>query len=113
MCNCLICISLKTGSWKLGQVNRGSFLGKYPVKTFFFITDKPVCVEGQKTIYGVSEGETAHISCHVDSYPESDSFAWSFNTTSGGMDLSRETFTNQVRGRFQFRIADDFVYFLS
>lgn len=56
---------------------------------------KPVCLEEQKTIYGVSEGETAHISCHVDSYPEADTFAWSFNTSSGGMDLSRESFTNQ------------------
>ena len=32
----------------------------------------------------MSEGETAHISCRVDSYPEADGFAWSFNTSSGG-----------------------------
>ena len=52
----------------------------------FCITDKPICIEDQ-TIYGVSEGETAHISCRVDSYPEADGFAWSFNTTSGGKEV--------------------------
>ena len=61
---------------------------------FPFFTDKPVCVEDQN-IYGVSEGETAHISCRVDAYPEADSFSWSFNTSSGGMDLSRDSFTNK------------------
>ena len=57
--------------------------------------DKPVCVEEQKTIYGVSEGETAHISCRVDAYPEADVFHWSFNTSSGGSDLPRDAYTNQ------------------
>lgn len=59
------------------------------------LLDKPVCLEDQKTIYGVSEDETAHISCRVDSYPEAETFSWSFNTSSGGMDLSRDSFTNQ------------------
>ena len=48
-----------------------------------YLIDKPICIEDQ-TIYGVSEGETAHISCRVDSYPEADAFNWSFNTSSGG-----------------------------
>ena len=66
------------------------------IVTFFFsaFPDKPICIEDQ-TIYGVSEGETAHIACRVDSYPEADTFAWSFNTSSGGMDLSRDSFTNK------------------
>ena len=65
------------------------------IVTFFFgFSDKPICIEDQ-TIYGVSEGETAHIACRVDSYPEADTFAWSFNTSSGGMDLSRDSFTNK------------------
>ena len=62
------------------------------------ISDKPICLEDQKTIYGVSERETAHISCKVDSYPEADVFSWSFNTSSGGMDLPRESFTNKGSG---------------
>ena len=61
---------------------------------FLYFPDKPICIEDQ-TIYGVSEGETAHIACRVDSYPEADTFAWSFNTSSGGMDLSRDSFTNK------------------
>ena len=60
------------------------------------IADKPVCLDGQKTIYGVSEGETAHISCRVDAFPEADVFSWSFNTSSGGMDLPRNSYTNQA-----------------
>ena len=58
------------------------------------LSDKPICIEDQ-TIYGVSESETAHIACRVDSFPEADTFAWSFNTSSGGMDLSRDSFTNK------------------
>ena len=64
------------------------------ISTFSVFSDKPICIEDQ-TIYGVSEGETAHISCRVDSYPEADAFGWSFNTSSGGMDLSRDSFTNK------------------
>ena len=45
--------------------------------------DKPVCVENQRNIYGVSEGEKAHITCKVDAFPEAESFSWSYNTTSG------------------------------
>jgi len=32
--------------------------------------DKPICAEDQKTIYGVSENEIAHISCRVNAFPE-------------------------------------------
>ena len=46
-------------------------------------------------IYGVSESETAHISCRVDAFPEADVFAWSFNTSSGGTELPRSSYTNQ------------------
>lgn len=60
-----------------------------------YSTDKPICKEDQRSIYGVSEGEAAHISCKVDAFPEADFFTWSFNTTSGGMDLPRDSFTNQ------------------
>ena len=71
-----------------------AFKSFFLIFPFTFFTDKPVCVEDQN-IYGVSEGETAHISCRVDAYPEADSFSWSFNTSSGGMDLSRDSFTNK------------------
>jgi len=47
-----------------------------PKEDEVLVSDKPVCLENQKNIYGVSEGETAHISCRVDSYPEPDSFTW-------------------------------------
>ena len=53
-------------------------------------------MDEQKTIYGVSEAETVHITCKVDSYPMADGFTWTFNTSNGGMDLARETYTNQV-----------------
>ena len=43
----------------------------------------------------MTEGETAHITCKVDAYPEAEAFAWSYNTTSGGTDLSDDHFTNQ------------------
>ncbi len=58
-------------------------------------TDKPMCMDGQKTIYGVSEGEAAHISCRVNAYPVADVFSWSFNTSSGGMDLPSSDYTVQ------------------
>ena len=54
-----------------------------------------MCLENQRSIYGVSEGETAHITCKVDAYPEAEVFNWSYNTTSGGMDLPSDQFTNQ------------------
>ena len=44
---------------------------------------KPTCLTEQKLIYGVSEKETAHISCTVDSNPKADSFFWTLNTTAG------------------------------
>nr|XP_040569184.1 nephrin-like [Lepeophtheirus salmonis] len=59
---------------------------------------RPVCVKDQKTIYGVSEHETAHISCKVDAHPQAESFSWSFNTSSGGMNLPRNSFTNKGSG---------------
>ena len=59
------------------------------------IPDKPICLGDQKTIYGVSDNEAAHISCRVDSYPEANSFSWSFNTSSGGSDLSPKSHTDQ------------------
>ena len=31
----------------------------------------------------------------MDAFPEADVFQWSFNTSSGGMDLPRDAFTNQ------------------
>lgn len=38
-------------------------------------------------IYGVSEKETAHISCTVDSNPKADSFFWTLNTTAGHSEI--------------------------
>ena len=34
-------------------------------------------------IYGVSEGETAYISCMIDAKPKPDQILWYMNTTSG------------------------------
>ena len=59
------------------------------------ISDKPVCLHHQRTIYGVSAGEAAHISCRVDAHPPADTFTWSFNTSNGGMDLPKDQYTNQ------------------
>jgi hypothetical protein len=39
-------------------------------------------------IYGVSEGETAYISCQLDSMPKADKILWYMNTTSGSSFLS-------------------------
>ena len=68
-------------------MNSIDYVAKYVHDSYIlillYLTDKPICIEDQ-TIYGVSEGETAHISCRVDSYPEADAFNWSFNTSSGG-----------------------------
>ena len=47
------------------------------------LADKPSCLTEQKMIYGVSEKETAHISCTVDSNPKADSFFWTLSTTAG------------------------------
>ncbi len=71
-----------------------SFLNSLQKRSKCF-PDKPICLEGQKTIYGASEGETAHISCRVDAFPSASAFGWSFNTSSGGMDLPRESHTDQ------------------
>ena len=35
-----------------------------------YCSDRPICLTDQKMIYGVSEQETAHISCTVDSNPK-------------------------------------------
>ena len=52
-----------------------------------FSAVKPSCLTEQKMIYGVSEKETAHISCTVDSNPKADSFFWTLNTTAGRISL--------------------------
>ena len=54
-----------------------------------------MCLRHQRTIYGVSAGEAAHISCRVDAHPPAEAFTWSFNTSNGGMDLPKEQYTNQ------------------
>ncbi|XP_059086678.1 roundabout homolog 1-like [Tigriopus californicus] len=83
----------QAGSYTCEASNvEGDQVSKPVVVTIMY---KPICLQDQKTIYGVSEGETAHISCRVDAYPEADVFSWSFNTSSGGMDLSRDSYTNQ------------------
>ena len=64
-------------------------------KRYISISDKPVCLRHQRTIYGVSAGEAAHISCRVDAHPPAEAFTWSFNTSNGGMDLPKEQYTNQ------------------
>ena len=60
-------------------------LCKYPHSwiVFIYCSVKPTCLTEQKLIYGVSEKETAHISCTVDSNPRADSFFWTLNTTAG------------------------------
>ena len=52
-----------------------------------FMTDRPSCLTQQKMIYGVSEKETAHISCTVDSNPKADTFFWTLNTTAGHSEI--------------------------
>jgi hypothetical protein len=47
------------------------------------LLDKPYCVPNQKVVYGVSEGETAYISCQLDSLPKADKILWYMNSTSG------------------------------
>jgi len=48
---------------------------------------RPICLTDQKMIYGVSEQETAHISCTVDSNPKADSFFWTLNNTAGHAEI--------------------------
>ncbi len=64
--------------------------------TIIIFTDRPVCLPNQRNVYGVSAGESAQVSCKVDGNPVPDSFIWMFNTTMGGMDLSKNYFTIQV-----------------
>ena len=54
---------------------------------FSSFPDRPSCLTEQKMIYGVSEKETAHISCTVDSNPKADSFFWTLNTTAGHSEI--------------------------
>jgi len=54
---------------------------------FLDIMYRPSCLTEQKMIYGVSEKETAHISCTVDSNPKADSFFWTLNTTAGHSEI--------------------------
>ena len=78
-----------------------TYLCSYITLTYFillYLIDKPICIEDQ-TIYGVSEGETAHISCRVDSYPEADAFNWSFNTSSGGKKKILVKLQQQTKGQ--------------
>ena len=50
-------------------------------------SDRPFCLTDQKMIYGVSEQETAHISCTVASNPKADSFFWTLNNTAGHAEI--------------------------
>ncbi|XP_034250321.1 nephrin-like [Thrips palmi] len=48
---------------------------------------KPVCVEGQKRVYGVARQERAEVLCQVAAYPPAESFRWSFNNTAETQDV--------------------------
>ena len=54
-----------------------------PIPIIELFLDAPRCVSTQKMIYGVSEGETAYISCMIDAKPKPDQILWYMNTTSG------------------------------
>ncbi|XP_031784587.1 synaptogenesis protein syg-2 isoform X2 [Nasonia vitripennis] len=42
---------------------------------------KPICLPGQKRIYGVARQEEAQVICRVEAYPPPDKFHWAFNNT--------------------------------
>lgn len=50
-------------------------------------SDKPICRQGQKHIYGVSRNEETKILCEVESSPPPISFRWSFNNTAEIVDV--------------------------
>lgn len=46
-------------------------------------TDTPVCVKGQKSVYGVARHEEANVSCTVEADPAEVAFRWTFNNSIG------------------------------
>lgn len=54
---------------------------------------KPVCVEGQKRVYGVARQERAEILCQVAAYPPAESFRWSFNNTAETTEVSHTRYS--------------------
>ena len=58
-----------------------------------YFSDKPVCGEDQKTVYGVAHGEIASINCTVKANPANLRFSWTFNSSSELNYLPRSRFT--------------------
>ncbi|XP_076233965.1 neural cell adhesion molecule 2 [Calliopsis andreniformis] len=58
---------------------------------------KPICVPGQKRIYGVTRHEDARVSCKVEAYPPPDSFRWTFNNTEEMVDVPQTQYKNSTR----------------
>ncbi|KAJ8673522.1 hypothetical protein QAD02_004784 [Eretmocerus hayati] len=59
---------------------------------------KPLCLPGQKNVYGVAKGEEAQIACRVEAYPEPTVFRWAFNNTEGVVEMPEERFKNSTHG---------------
>lgn len=76
---------------------RESVLMKLLSKHIQLFTDKPICVPGQKHIYGVTRLEDARVSCRVEAYPPPDSFRWTFNNTEEMVDVPQARYKNSTR----------------
>ncbi|KFM72593.1 B-cell receptor CD22, partial [Stegodyphus mimosarum] len=54
----------------------------------------PVCISGQKRMYGVAKHEEINVTCEVDADPDDIQFRWMFNNTSEMIDII--TFTSSA-----------------
>ena len=70
-------------SWFIDDFSFNPEICNKKMYNLFLLLDAPRCVSTQKMIYGVSEGETAYISCMIDAKPKPDQILWYMNTTSG------------------------------
>lgn len=56
------------------------------VKKICFTADSPVCVPGQKILYGATRHEEVKVLCEVDADPPDVTFRWSFNKSGENME---------------------------
>ena len=51
-------------------------------------SDSPACAAGQQFVYEVAKMSTVHVTCDMDSNPETDvNFRWTFNTSANTVDI--------------------------
>ena len=70
-------------------------------KMFFFLSDTPMCSNGEARIFGVALLERLELSCDVTGHPMDLSFHWHFNNSVDEIDLTQFV-SNRTRSVLTF-----------